>query len=284
MYAGGFKQVLYKEYICWIQVKIHISDQTSLRICNSVVCSWFNVVQLPAHGGGCKHHTPYSIDILPPPASHEYAHHHVMSSYTRLLLTIARAWNYTLLFSHGLNMEKDLQSLFGLRVNSCTHWHHKPPPPRIWAHIRGRYWSSKILPKWIFLFPCLKLLLGHSNRWTQCNHHESSCIVIYTIVYASADRAEKLLMVLLSPCILCGQDPGYSSMGRTLDIPLYVRVWYSPPQLPVSWQIQSQTPIIADNCPFLYIYTVKKGGLPFFYGVYTVHMGGGGGRGRGHSL
>jgi hypothetical protein len=37
MYAGGFKQGLYKEYICWIQVKIHISDQTSLRICNSVV-------------------------------------------------------------------------------------------------------------------------------------------------------------------------------------------------------------------------------------------------------
>jgi hypothetical protein len=38
MYAGGFKQVLYKEYICWIEVKIHISDQTSLRICNSVIC------------------------------------------------------------------------------------------------------------------------------------------------------------------------------------------------------------------------------------------------------
>ncbi len=34
--AGGFKQVQCKEYICWIQVKIHISDQTSLRICNSV--------------------------------------------------------------------------------------------------------------------------------------------------------------------------------------------------------------------------------------------------------
>jgi hypothetical protein len=27
------------ENICWIQVKIHISDQTSLRICNSVVDS-----------------------------------------------------------------------------------------------------------------------------------------------------------------------------------------------------------------------------------------------------
>jgi hypothetical protein len=36
MYAEGVKQVLYKEYICWIQVKIHTSDQTSLRICNSV--------------------------------------------------------------------------------------------------------------------------------------------------------------------------------------------------------------------------------------------------------
>jgi hypothetical protein len=36
MYAGGFKQVPYKGYICWRQVKIHISDQTSLRICNSV--------------------------------------------------------------------------------------------------------------------------------------------------------------------------------------------------------------------------------------------------------
>jgi hypothetical protein len=37
MDAGGFKQVQYKEYICWMQVKIYISDQTSLRICNSVL-------------------------------------------------------------------------------------------------------------------------------------------------------------------------------------------------------------------------------------------------------
>jgi hypothetical protein len=44
-----------------------------------------------------------------------------------------------------LNMELDLQSLFGLDVHSCTHWlRHRTPPPRIWAHIRGRYWSAKI--------------------------------------------------------------------------------------------------------------------------------------------
>jgi hypothetical protein len=33
-------------------------------------------------------------------------------------------------------------------VYSCTHWlgprNSSPPPPRIWAHLRGRYWSAKI--------------------------------------------------------------------------------------------------------------------------------------------
>jgi hypothetical protein len=43
-------------------------------------------------------------------------------------------------------MELDFQSLFGLHVNSCTHWlrPRNSPPPRTWAHIRGRYWSDKI--------------------------------------------------------------------------------------------------------------------------------------------
>jgi hypothetical protein len=44
-------------------------------------------------------------------------------------------------------MELDLRNLFGLHVHSCTHWlrpRKHPPPPRIWAHIRGRYWSAKI--------------------------------------------------------------------------------------------------------------------------------------------
>ncbi len=45
-------------------------------------------------------------------------------------------------------MELDLQSLFGLHVHSCTHWlrprNSPPPSPRIWAHIRRRYWSAKI--------------------------------------------------------------------------------------------------------------------------------------------
>jgi hypothetical protein len=38
----------------------------------------------------------------------------------------------------------------GLHVHSCTLWlrpRNPPPPPpspRIWAHIRGRYWTAKI--------------------------------------------------------------------------------------------------------------------------------------------
>ncbi len=51
--------------------------------------------------------------------------------------------------------------LFGLHVySSCTHWLRprrlisetpQPPLPRIWAHIRGRYWSAMIDD--IFLWP-----------------------------------------------------------------------------------------------------------------------------------
>ncbi len=60
-------------------------------------------------------------------------------------------------WNHRLNMEFDLHSLFGLQIHICTHWlrPRNPPPPRIWAHIRGRYWSAikiddifKWTPRW----------------------------------------------------------------------------------------------------------------------------------------
>jgi hypothetical protein len=41
-------------------------------------------------------------------------------------------------------MELDLQSIFGLHVHSCLR--PRIPPSRIWAHIRGRYWSAEIDP------------------------------------------------------------------------------------------------------------------------------------------
>ncbi len=48
-------------------------------------------------------------------------------------------------------MELDLQSLFGLLCTcSCTHWlrpRNSPLSPRIWALIRGRYWSANPLYK-----------------------------------------------------------------------------------------------------------------------------------------
>jgi hypothetical protein len=47
-------------------------------------------------------------------------------------------------FEHRLIIELDLQSLFGLHMHTRTHWLRPRNPPRIWAHIRGRYWSASI--------------------------------------------------------------------------------------------------------------------------------------------
>ncbi len=49
--------------------------------------------------------------------------------------------------AYRLNMESDLQSLFAgsMCIAVLIGWDPvNPPPPRIWAHIRGRYWSAKI--------------------------------------------------------------------------------------------------------------------------------------------
>jgi hypothetical protein len=60
------------------------------------------------------------------------------------------------ILSHRLNMELDLQSLFGLHVHSCTRWlKTRNPPPHPPA--RGGYWWAKIddislWPPWIKWF------------------------------------------------------------------------------------------------------------------------------------
>ncbi len=76
--------------------------------------------------GGCTS-TPLSLNL---------------TSRTKLLCTLQlRGQIHS---PHRLNMEFDLQSLFGLHVHSCSHWlrpRNSPPSPRFWAHIRERYWS-----------------------------------------------------------------------------------------------------------------------------------------------
>ena len=44
------------------------------------------------------------------------------------------------------SLELDLQSLFGLLCTAVFIGRDPatPPAPRLWAHIRGRYWSTKI--------------------------------------------------------------------------------------------------------------------------------------------
>jgi hypothetical protein len=44
-------------------------------------------------------------------------------------------------------MELDLQSIFGLQCKAVYLLAETPqllPSPRIWAHLRGRYWSAKM--------------------------------------------------------------------------------------------------------------------------------------------
>ncbi len=65
----------------------------------------------------------------------------------------------------------------------------------------------------IFLFPCLKILHGHSNWWTQCNHREPVC--------GPAERSEKLLLFLLYPCLLCEREEGWR-----LQLPIHHAILY----------------------------------------------------------
>ncbi len=64
-----------------------------------------------------------------------------------VLIEVSSLFYFTYILCGPLNMELDLQSLFGPHVHSCTHWVRPPPPPtpspHIWSHIRGRYWSAK---------------------------------------------------------------------------------------------------------------------------------------------
>ncbi len=47
-------------------------------------------------------------------------------------------------------MDLDLQSLFGLMCTALLiGWDPATLPPRIWAHIRGRYWSAKVDDIWV---------------------------------------------------------------------------------------------------------------------------------------
>ena len=65
-----------------------------------------------------------------------------------LVLILGTSVLVTVIQYHRLNMELDLQSLFGLLCTAVLIgcYPATPPPttPRILAHIRRRYWSAKI--------------------------------------------------------------------------------------------------------------------------------------------
>ncbi len=81
-----------------------------------------------------------------------------------------------ILIQHMLNMKLNLQSLFGHHVYSCTHWPR--PPPRIWAQIRGRYWSAKIndVSLWPWYPATLYILCRSMRIQSRIANNDYSCI------------------------------------------------------------------------------------------------------------
>jgi hypothetical protein len=64
---------------------------------------------------------------------------------------------------HWLNMELDLQSLFGLCVNSCTHWLRpcNPPPPHL-----GSYTGALLVShdrRHLFVTPLISIITLHEE-------------------------------------------------------------------------------------------------------------------------
>ncbi len=96
---------------------------------------------------------------------------------------------------HRLNMELDLQSLFGLHVQSCTHCLAEtppppPPPPRIWAHIRGRYRSAEIddMSLWVVTpwYYCCRFVVSkywrfNKSIFNQCKMQEISQVIKFIL-------------------------------------------------------------------------------------------------------
>jgi hypothetical protein len=100
------------------------------------------------------------------------------------------AKNYPCVDTKGLNMEVDLQSLFGLHVTLCEQLYslsetpQLPPPPAFGLLLRGRYWSAKIddislsPPGWYLLCNILLPLLYNIISPNDYRYHLSVWFII----------------------------------------------------------------------------------------------------------
>jgi hypothetical protein len=135
---------------------------------------------------------------------------------------------------HRLNMEWDLQSLFGLRVHSCT------VLSGIWAHMRGRYWSA--ITDDISLWPpaCKsataqfrKRLLSSCWRSFRCSKQSKKGADPPTLPERVANGGRNHLNEEITPLLPTGMGERYgqtiSNLGhaaplRRCEIPLWTEV------------------------------------------------------------
>jgi hypothetical protein len=122
----------------------------------TVVTSHDGIFNFRIVGGSDNGEFPVIAEVLPPDTRGvEYrSGAELTTQVTSLLLLLLLLFLVGMLrtgpkffsYIHRLNMELDLQSLFGLLCRAILIGCNPASPalPRIWAHIRERYWSSKI--------------------------------------------------------------------------------------------------------------------------------------------
>jgi hypothetical protein len=94
----------------------------------------------------------------------------------------------------GINMELDLQSLFGLHVYSCTHWLRPSiPPPPIPTHL-GSYTRALLVSQGrrrLFVTPLAPGILYNQSlfQWATYGREEKMSL---TLALASSISAKKL--------------------------------------------------------------------------------------------
>ncbi len=122
--------IMWKPHACAHAPGAIVECQTRV-ICHAVITYHIATFTLPP-----PFLSPIILPYLPPPPLAPLA---LVRSRPRMII----AFDYD---QHRLNMELNLQSWIGLLCKAVLiGWDPATPPSRrIWAHIRGRYWSAKI--------------------------------------------------------------------------------------------------------------------------------------------
>ncbi len=148
---------------------------------------------------------------------HNYIHYYLYKAYLMKSMKLI----------YRLNMELNLQSLFGLHVHSCTHWLRPrtplPPTPRVW----GQLLVSQDR-RHLFVTPLYTIYFSCRCCWRSC-----LSAITFLILSKSGSEFETFCRIWIRhfPCLGSGSGFAYSFMkelSRTHLGPVCFK-WPDPP-------------------------------------------------------